>query len=203
MENAVYFEFKNKLAKAANEAVYLKDVINYTTSDDNKAKLGTVVLFPGGINQPVKITSLQIIDLIRETIGEVTIYPLGPYQAIFTPKQTSPGNPVINFIKILGVSVLLFFGSALAIMYFHSDVGMNEAHKSIYYFITGNKEDKPLLISMSYSIGLGIGIALFFDVFSIGKKKLKKKPGPLELELFQNEKELDDYLMSNEEDQGS
>jgi len=73
---------------------------------------------------------------------------------------------------------------------------MNKAHQIIYYFITGEKVDNPVLFTVSYSLGIGMGIAIFLDIFA--KMKNKENPGPLELEMHQSEKELREYLRDQE-----
>lgn len=197
MGNIVYFELKSVLNKNSGEKIILSDIVEFSSPSEYKDKIGSIVVFPDGINNLVKITAIQVVKLIMEKVRDVAVIPLGSSQVILRPISKA-GNPVFNIIKVLGASLLLFLGSALAIMYFHADVNMKEVHKSVYYFITGSMSDRPMVLNLSYSVGLGVGVALFFDVFKIRKKK--KNPGPLELELHQNELELNSYLINTNEE---
>jgi stage V sporulation protein AA len=158
--------------------------------------VGSIVAFQDGIMSSTRISMLQAIELIHSKLPEVGVYPLGETSALFEPANPRPQSPVITAIKLIVTVLLFFIGSGLAVMYFHSDVNMKETHRIIHHMISGENSERPLLLSLSYSIGIGLGIALFFDVFSLGRKK--QNPGPLELELYQTEKELEDYLINLE-----
>jgi len=92
--------------------------------------------------------------------------------------------------------LLLFFGAALAIMNFHEDVSMQAVHQRIYKIITGKENLKPLILQIPYSIGLGLGMVLFFN--HVFKKRLNEEPSPLEVEMFNYQQNLDQYVIINE-----
>ena len=81
-------------------------------------------------------------------------------------------------------------------MNFHVDVSMGEVHQKIFTIITGKVEEKPLLIQIPYSFGLGIGMILFFNHFF--KKRFNEEPSPLEVEMFNYQQDLDNYVTMNE-----
>ena len=85
--------------------------------------------------------------------------------------KTRPFRAAIAFI-------LLFMGSALAITWFHADVGMLNAQKDLYRFLTGGEPDSILLIVLPYAAGVGLGVALFYSL--IGHKKTVS---PLDIQL--------------------
>ena len=192
----VYFQFKPYYKKYSGEKALLGDFIDLAGPEDIKQRIGRIVVFPYGIDGPVRLTAIQVVELIQQEVNGISIEPIGESSALFEPKQKKKDNAVLMFLRVAFSMVLLFIGSALAIMYFHSDVSMKEAHKNIYYFISGKSASNPVLLSVSYSIGIGAGIAIFFDIFS--KFKNKDNPGPLELELHQAEKELKYYRRDQE-----
>ncbi len=194
--NEVYFQFKPFYNKQPEEKAYLGDFIELSAAEEIKQKIEQILVFPYGFNKPMRLTSVQVVGLIKEQISNISIIPIGESSALYQPVQQKKENPLLVFLRVAFSGLLLFFGSALAIMYFHSDVNMNEAHQMVYYLISGEKVSKPVLFSISYSIGIGAGIFIFFEVYS--KIKNKDNPGPLELEMHQSEKELRDFLRDQE-----
>jgi stage V sporulation protein AA len=197
----VYFQFKPYSSKSSGEAVYLRDILELSCPVPIRERIESILIFPEGITEPVRITAIQVIGLIRQAENDISISHIGDSSVLYEPKKTNRENPVFVFLRVAFSLLLLFFGSALVIMYFHSDVNMNQAHEMIYYLISGEKGANPILFSVSYTVGIGAGIAIFFDVF----RKIRKKdnPGPLELELHQAEKELTDYLKDREGKKGN
>jgi len=195
-QGILYIQFKPNLRKRPGEQILIKDIMSMYGDKELMDAAGNIEAFPNGIMASTRVSMLWIIGLINDRMPEVRVYPLGEASALFEPLDTRAKSPVFTAVKLIAAVLLFFIGSGLAIMYFHSDVNMKETHRIIYHLLSGEKADRPLLLSLSYSIGIGLGIALFFDVFSLGRKK--QNPGPLELELYQTEKELEDYLLDLE-----
>lgn len=108
---------------------------------------------------------------------------------LYTKKEDTP-----NFFGL--VWLLLFIGAALAIIYFHEDVSMQQVHQRLYYMITGEFNAQPLLFQIPYSLGLGLGMVLFFN--HVFQKRINEEPSPLEVEMFQYQQSLDQYVIVNE-----
>ncbi|ELS61797.1 stage V sporulation protein AA [Bacillus inaquosorum KCTC 13429] len=102
----------------------------------------------------------------------------------------------ISTVLFIGVWLLLFIGSCLAIMNFHEDVSMRDVHIALYEIITGERNDYPYLLQIPYSIGLGLGMIVFFN--HIFKKRLNEEPSPLEVEMFNYQLDLDQYVAMHE-----
>jgi stage V sporulation protein AA len=94
------------------------------------------------------------------------------------------------------VWIILFVGSGLAIMNFHTDVSMQEVHERIYYLVTGRHENQPLILQIPYSIGIGTGMILFFN--HLFKKRFNEEPSPMELEMFLYQEAIDQYVINDE-----
>jgi stage V sporulation protein AA len=94
------------------------------------------------------------------------------------------------------VWLLLFIGAGLAIMNFHEDVSMQQVHQRIYKIVTGKSNEQPLLLQIPYSLGLGLGMVLFFN--HLFKKRINEEPSPLEVEIFNYQLDVDQYVAMNE-----
>ncbi len=112
-------------------------------------------------------------------------------------KEKEKARPLSNFLKILVVSLILFFGSAIAIINFFEDVAMEESLERIHYIITGRQEKSPLIVTIPFSLGIGIGIYLFFNRVLSSSKRRRQEPGPLELELYLYDKNIEDNIMQD------
>src|SRR5699024_582575 len=99
-------------------------------------------------------------------------------------------QPSLLFVMI--VWVVLFIGTAMSIMNFHYDVSMPEVHQKLHYMFTGEKVLRHLWIQIPYSICLGVGMILFLNNWF--KKRLHEEPRPLEIELFNYERNLEAYI---------
>lgn len=84
----------------------------------------------------------------------------------------------------------------MTIMNFHYDVSMQEVQQKIHYLLTGKHSKYPLWIQIPYSFGLGVGMLLFFNHWF--KKRFNEEPSPLEIELFNYQQDLNQYVMHYE-----
>lgn len=141
----------------------------------------------------VVIDVMKVIEIIQQKASHVQINLLGSGQTlveiIYKKKKTHP-----IFFGL--VWLLLFIGAALAIIYFHEDVSMQQVHQRLYYMITGEFNAQPLLFQIPYSLGLGLGMVLFFN--HVFQKRINEEPSPLEVEMFQYQQSLDQYVIVNE-----
>lgn len=81
-------------------------------------------------------------------------------------------------------------------MNFHEDVSMQSVHQRVYKMITGKEIEKPLIFQIPYSVGLGLGMVIFFN--HVFKKRLNEEPSPLEVEVFNYQQSLDQYMIMHE-----
>lgn len=141
----------------------------------------------------VVIDVMKVIEIIQQKASHVQINLLGSGQTlveiIYEKKKKHP-----IFFGL--VWLLLFIGAALAIIYFHEDVSMQQVHQRLYYMITGEFNAQPLLFQIPYSLGLGLGMVLFFN--HVFQKRINEEPSPLEVEMFQYQQSLDQYVIVNE-----
>jgi stage V sporulation protein AA len=141
----------------------------------------------------VVIDVMKVIDTIRKYNEGLEINVFGPAQVIV---EIIYEKKRVNLLFFAAVWLLLFVGAGLAIIYFHEDVSMQQVHQRIYYMVTGEINKKPLILQVPYSLGLGLGMILFFN--HVFQKRINEEPSPLEVEMFQYQQSLDQYVLMNE-----
>ncbi|AZU63211.1 stage V sporulation protein AA [Neobacillus mesonae] len=195
MEKTIYIRMRNRVQTRPRETIYLKDAAQIIADDRELGKLQQIVIHQlsekdGNI---VIIDVMKVIELIAKQFAELEVQTIGPAQTIIEVVSKKKGVSIPFFLLIW---FLLFFGSALTLMNFHDDVSMRSVQEKIYTIITGKKETKPLLFQIPYSIGLGLGMILFFN--HVFKKRINDEPSPLEVEMFNYQMDLDNYVILNE-----
>ena len=136
------------------------------------------------------IDLVQMIETIQAIDPSLEIQTFGPAQTII---EVIYEKKKVSILSFAAVWLLLFFGAVMTIMNFHVDVSMREVHQKLFTIITGKVDEKPLLIQVPYSIGLGLGMILFFNHFF--KKRFNEEPSPLEVEMFNYQQDLDQYVI--------
>lgn len=182
-----------------NHMVKIGDIAQVNAIDAGlKKAIEEKIIYPINMSDKniVIIDLMKVIKTIRSIEPEVDIQTIGPSQSIV---QVSFQNKMMTPIFIFVVWLLLFIGSGLAIMNFHEDVSMQAVHQKLYYLVTGTKVEKPLLLQIPYSFGLGIGMILFFN--HLFRKRINEEPSPLEVEMFNYQQDLDQYVILHENDE--
>lgn len=195
--NVTYLRLRNRHYVRVDEEIRLAEIAQIISPNQYEGLLKNLIIYRVKKEDQhlIVIDVMQIINRIKETYPEIEIEYIGKPE-IIVEILTKSLNKKTNKLAIIFVWVLLFIGSGLAIMNFHHDVDMLEVHQKIYFLITGIENDRPLLLQIPYSIGIGVGMVLFFN--HIFKKKINEEPSPLEVEMFLYQKDLDQYVVLNE-----
>ncbi|KPL59720.1 stage V sporulation protein AA [Rossellomorea vietnamensis] len=141
----------------------------------------------------VVVDIMKVISEVCKVYPDLDIQTIGPTQSII---EVIYEKKKVSLPLFIGVWLLLFIGAALAIMNFHEDVSMREVHQRLYHFVTGGVDPHPLLFQVPYSFGLGLGMILFFN--HVFRKRLNEEPSPLEVEMFNYQQDLDQYVIMHE-----
>lgn len=195
MKDALFLRLRKRLAVKPEAMITLGDICQLFWDGERENAIRRMPIYqvkPKDGNLIV-IDIMQVIQKIRSIYPEVELEIQGAPQIIvevLNPRKKA--NPVLVAL----VWLLLFIGSGLAIMNFHTDVSMREVHERIFYLITGERSEQPLWLQIPYSIGIGMGMILFFN--HIFKKKINEEPSPLEVELFMYQQSLDEYYIQHE-----
>lgn len=195
LEKTVYIRLRHRLQIRPNQIIQLKDIAQVIADDDIYEKLCALPLYKVNEHDQniVIIDVMKVIRAITQLFSNLEVQSIGPAQSIVevvTKKQK------VSFPLFLLVWLLLFIGAALAIMNFHEDVSMQAVQLRIYTLITGEVDRKPLIFQIPYSIGLGLGMIIFFN--HVFKKRLNEEPSPLEVEMFNYQLDLDNYVALKE-----
>jgi stage V sporulation protein AA len=196
MEKTVFIKLRHRVQVKPESVVTIGDVAQIIANDCNVTEqLKTVPLYqiqPGDKNIVI-MDVMKVVRAIVERDSSLDVQTVGPSQTIIEVVYQKQRFSTAYFLIIW---LLLFVGSAMAIMNFHEDVSMQEVHQRLYEMITGKKEDKPLLLQIPYSLGLGIGMILFFN--HVFRKRINEEPSPLEVEMFNYQQSLDQYVILHE-----
>ncbi|PLS01788.1 stage V sporulation protein AA [Neobacillus cucumis] len=195
MEKTIYIRMRHRVHVRPEEKILLKDVAQIIAPEAvlSKLKLMTIYQVTERDQNIIVIDVMKVIQKITTMFEDADVQSIGPAQTIvevvFKKKKVS--LPIFILIWFL-----MFFGSAMTIMNFHDDVSMRSVQEKIYTIITEKKADKPLLFQIPYSIGLGLGMILFFN--HVFKHRLNEEPSPLEVEIFNYQLDLDNYVVIHE-----
>lgn len=195
MKQLLYLRMKKKVQVDKGQLIQLQDVC-YLTPAHVGEKVSQLPLGHAEATQGnyMVIDILDLCHRITEQHPRLDLRHLGPAQTIVEIEQTASRFP--KWIAVPLVWLILFIGSGLTIMNFHTDVSMPEVHQRIYYLVTGTKEAQPLILQIPYSIGIGAGMILFFN--HLFKKKFSDEPSPMDLEIFQYQETVDQYVIDHE-----
>ncbi|RKQ37713.1 stage V sporulation protein AA [Oceanobacillus halophilus] len=197
MTNVVYLRMKKNVNLHEMREIYLKDIAYVSTPDSSlKSKLERTPIYriTKKDKNLVVIDSILIIEHLTRLHESVEIQLVGTNQTIIRVMQ--PKNSKSSILVITCVWILLFIGTSMTIMNFHYDVSMQEVHQKLHYLLTGEKSEFPLWIQIPYSFGLGLGTLLFFNHWF--NKRFNEEPSPLEVEIFNYQQDLDNYLNHKE-----
>lgn len=195
MDNTAYIRLHHRVLVQPKQKIYLHDIAQIIADPEIKKQFSKLLLHEVSESDRniVIIDVIQVVKEITKLYPKLGIEMLGPTQTIVEVVYKKKKYSLPLFLLTW---FLLFFGAALTIMNFHEDVGMQVVHQKIYAMITGREEEKPLLFQIPYSIGLGVGMIVFFN--HVFKKRLNEEPSPLEVEMFNYQQDLDQYVIMHE-----
>lgn len=194
----IYLRLRQKKKVPPNKELLIGDIAQLIGEDKNCAKVEKIPIYQVTKEDKnlVVIDVMKVIIAIQKVMRNIEVQVVGPTQTIVEVQYPKKKLAPVYFVFIW---FLLFIGAALAIMNFHEDVSMREVHQQIYKIVTGIDNPKPLLLQVPYSFGLGIGMVLFFN--HLFKKRFNEEPSPLEVEMFNYQQDLDQYVIVHENDE--
>jgi stage V sporulation protein AA len=197
MDDTIYISLKRHI-RLDQRRISFFDVADVQASEYMLPVLEKIVVkqVPPLAGNIVVVTVLDVIEAMKEVLPDAKAVIAGETEAIVSLQSAEVAAP---FWKVMFVWIVLFTGAALTIMNFHEDVSMQKVHVMLYEIITGSKVERPLILQIPYSIGLGLGMILFFN--RLWQKRLNEEPGPLDLEMFKYEEDINGYLATNEKEQ--
>ncbi|WP_100374605.1 stage V sporulation protein AA [Bacillus sp. FJAT-45037] len=195
MGENVYIRMRQRVSAAPHDQLKVGQLAQVIASESIVSEVTSMPVYQIKIkdHNRVVIDVMEVIRIIRFHFPDVSFQTIGSAQTVIDIEVQKKS---FKWIYIILVWFLLFVGAGLAIMNFHEDVSMRAVHLRIFQLVTGNEVAKPLMLQIPYSIGLGLGMILFFNHFF--KKRLNDEPSPLEVEMFNYQQNLDQYVITHE-----
>ena len=219
----VYFKCE-RYVEVQSRDVFLKDVGSLQCADNNIAvKLKTIKVkhFPeqtkkeGGKKETGKkkgnkernnserrcvISSMRLIKMMEECCPDIEIQWLGEPDVLVEWVKVDKHKGWQQWLKIVLVCLVSFFGTAFTIMAYHNDIGINEVFSEMYRIIMNREAQGVNVLEISYSIGLALGIIVFYN--HIGGRRLTKDPTPIEVAMRNYEYDVDMALIEMADREG-
>jgi len=141
----VYINLNSKYSVEPNTNVYVKDIGEvYCNNNVIKEKVEkTKILKVQSEESYDYISGNQVIAKILDSVQNIDVSIIGGPDILLEIKEQEKPKPLLNFFKVLVVSLILFFGSAIAIINFFEDAEMKSSLEKIHYIITGTEETSP------------------------------------------------------------
>ena len=195
MEKTVYIRLRHRIQVHPNDVITIDKIALVVGDKELTEKLNKIVIHKIQLSDKnmVVIDVMHVLREIHKYDRQIDVQAIGATQTIveimYQKRKLSP-------LLFCLVWLLLFIGAGLAIMNFHEDVSMRAVHQRIYKIVTGKENAHPLILQIPYSLGLGLGMVLFFN--HLFKKRINEEPSPLEVEIFNYQLDLDQYVAMNE-----
>ena len=195
----IYLKLKQNI-EVTNPDVFLKDLGQIESENKGAlAKLKAIKVYKFGSNMDKRavISVLKVIELIHEAIPGTQVENLSETESVIEFVKERSSNDFTQILKIWGVCLISFFGTAFTIMAFHNDIGIHRLFSKIFELVMGYESDGYSVLELSYSMGLALGIILFFN--HIGGRRITKDPTPIEVEMRIYEQDVNTTLVENAE----
>lgn len=173
---------------------------NWTnTSNSGKKQESEGIFGKSNIRKRVVVSALKLVSLVEEACPGVLVEVIGETDVVieYTPQKK---RGIGQWLKIVMVCLVCFFGTAFTIMAYHNDVGIRDVFAEVYRIVTHREAQGINPLEVSYSIGLAAGILIFFN--HIGNLKLTKDPTPIEVSMKNYEKDVNKSLVEIAERNG-
>lgn len=182
--------------------VYLKDIATIECSDKSICKRCREIPIHHFEKQDDRmvISVLKVIQLIGVEYPEVLVQSVGETDILIEKVQVTPYKGWKQWIKIAGVCLVSFFGTAFTIIAYNNDAGIVDIFDDIYFTVLGVRPGKVNVLEITYSIGLAAGIILFFN--HIGGRRITKDPTPIEVSMRNYEREVNQALIETADREG-
>lgn len=203
MANVIVYLKAERNTEVQSEEVYLKDVASIRCANPQvEAKVKTIKVHEFRRNEEKKcvISILKIISMIEDICPGVTVESLGESDLLLEIVNVNRHKGWQQWLKIVLVALVSFFGTAFTIMAYHNDIVIREVFAEVYRVVMGKETTGFTVLEISYSIGLAAGIIVFFN--HIGGRRITKDPTPIEVAMRNYEEDVDRALIATADREG-
>lgn len=191
----VYFKCE-RYVEVQSQDIFLKDLGSLRCADSNiAAKLKSLKVrhFSREGAKRTVICSVRLIELMEQTCPDIQVEWLGEPDVLVEWIQVKKRKGWQQWVKVLLVCLVSFFGTAFTIMAYHNDVGIHEVFQEVYHMVMNREAQGVNVLEVSYSVGLAAGIVLFYN--HVGGRRLTKDPTPIEVAMRNYEYDVDMALI--------
>lgn len=203
MANATVYIKCDRNVEVQSADVFMKDIGSLRCADSSisaKLKALKVHYFSGSEAKRCVISTLKLVELMEEVCPNISVQIIGEPDVLVEWVQVDKHKGWQQFLKVLLVCLVSFFGTAFTIMAYHNDVGINDVFTEVYRMVMNREPGGLNVIEVSYSIGLALGIIVFFN--HIGGRRLTKDPTPIEVAMRNYEQDVDKTLIETGQREG-
>ncbi len=203
MANTILYLKAEQNAEVMEPQVCVKDIASVYCSDKSicaRVKALRVHQFHEKEDKRQVVSILKVIELIEQECGGVTVINLGENDTLIELIDVNKHKGLLQWIKMVFVAAISFFGTGFTIMAFHNDISINKIFSKVYELVMGYPADGYSILEVSYSLGLAIGIILFFN--HIGGRRITKDPTPIEVEMRIYETDVNKALIQTADREG-
>lgn len=203
MANLVLYLKTEQNAEVMEEHVCVKDIASVYCADKTvcaKAKALKIHQFNKTEKKRQVISVLKVIELIEKECPGVSVENIGENATLIELVNVNRHKGPKQWIKMVFVAAVSFFGTGFTIMAFHNDISINNIFSQVYEQVMGYPSDSYSILEVSYSIGLAVGIILFFN--HIGGRRITKDPTPIEVEMRVYESDVNKALIETADREG-
>ena len=194
----VYISFQ-KSSEVSNRKITIGDIASVYCKDNSiqaKIKSLPIISVPETESRRYVVTAIKVFSVIEKNVNGTELINLGEPEFVVSYKKEKKQNKVTDFLKVLLASVVIFCGSAFAIMAYDNDVDINGIFETMSKWVTGDNK-AVFLQQVMYSLGLFLGIMIFYN--RIGKRKSVKDPTPLDIQMRLYEDDINTTIINNSE----
>jgi len=198
--NCLYISIPQRI-EVKQPKVHLGELAQISISDKQRQKkLEKILVYDLKDNKVQVVGILEIIEKIEKEAPDLEIVNLGECEFIIQVANGKQPNKVLETIKLIGISLVVFLGSAFSIMTFNEDASVEEVMQRIYLLVMGKEQTSGTVLEVSYSIGLALGIMIFYNhLFRKGKRL---DPTPIQVEMRTYEQDVNDTIIINADREG-
>lgn len=190
-------------AEVMESHVRVKDIASVYCKEkavSDKIKAITVLKFREAERKRRVVSVLKVIELIEREIPGVKVENIGENATLIELVNAEKHGGIMQWLKLLFVAGISFFGTGFTIMAFHNDIDINDIFAQFYEQIMGVPASGYTIMELSYSVGLAVGIIVFFN--HIGGRRITKDPTPIEVEMKIYESDVNKALIETADREG-
>lgn len=194
----VYISFQ-KSSEVSNRKITVGDIASVYCKDNSiqaKIKSLPIISVPETESRRYVVTAIKVLSVIEENVNGIDIINLGEPEFVVSYKKEKKQHKVTDFLKVFLASVVIFCGSAFAIMAYDNDVDINSIFETMSKWVTGDNK-AVFLQQVMYALGLFLGIMIFYN--RLGKRKGVKDPTPLDIQMRLYEDDINTTIINNSE----